>query len=374
MEVSDGTTTLQQRLESMLRMEIERGSFPGAAFLVGGWLGNVAGSLGQAVIDPRSIPATLDTIWDVASLTKPLMTATLALQLAAEGVLNLEDRVSSVLTEFRGTEKEAITFLDLLTHRSGFEAWYPLYADGVGDDAYLRALTSRPMEYACGSRVVYSCLGYITLHLAMERLTGESVEAMARRRIFEPLGLEGTYLMPPASLLESIAATDRDNGQERRMVAERGLVFDGFRDGIIHGEVNDGNAFHMGGFAGNAGLFSTAGDVFTLGRAWLTRDPRLLPAEFYERALTNYTPGLEENRGIGWLLSSASGSALPGSVLSPSAFGHTGFTGVSLWIDPERDLVAVLLTNRIHPVARESTMQTIRRNFHAAIVESFPGS
>jgi CubicO group peptidase (beta-lactamase class C family) len=364
-------SALEDAVTALLRSEIEVGSFPGAVWIVGTSEGPlVEGTIGHSVLKPAKIVATHDTIWDVASITKPLITTALVLQTAAEGTIRLEDRVAEWLTEYRGTDKEDVTFIDLLTHRAGFQAWFPLYTHGIGDAAYLQALVRRPLRYQPGTREIYSCLGFVTLTLALERIHREPVEALARKRIFEPLGLTTAMFSPPPSMKYRIAATEWGNANERQMVAERNLPFRRFRNYMIWGEVNDGNAFYMGGMAGNAGLFGTAKDVFEIARHWAVGGGNLLPPEMVRLALRNYTVGFEENRGFGWILH-MSREDHPSAVLSKQCFGHTGFTGTSVWVDPPRDLIMVLLTNRLHPVVRPLNMQAIRREFHRIVLENW---
>lgn len=364
-------SALEDAVTALLLSEIEIGSFPGAAWIVGTSAGSlVEGRLGHSVIKPAKIAADHETIYDLASLTKPLITTALVLQTAAEGAIRLEGRVSEWLTEYRGTDKEEITFIDLLTHRGGFQAWFPLYTQGLGDKAYLDALARRPLRYQPGTREIYSCLGFITLTLALERIHGAPIETLAQTRIIEPLGLRAALFNPPPAMKYRIAATEWGNTNERQMVAARNLAFKRFRNYMIWGEVNDGNAYYFGGMAGNAGLFGTARDVFEIARQWAIGGGKLLPEPFVRLALRNYTVGFTENRGFGWLLHTSRADH-PSAVLSEECYGHTGFTGTSVWVDPRRDLIMVLLTNRLHPFVKPLNMQAIRREFHRIVVENW---
>lgn len=357
---------LRSRIDEFLLSEIASGSFPSAVYAVGNFDRIVCENAhGNAVVSPVTIAAQLDTIYDIASLTKPLVTATLALLAVASGRLTLDDRVSHWMPEL-SDEKRKITFADLLSHRSGFEAWYPFYCQASDPDGYLQLLVRRPLEYPTGTRVVYSDLGYMLLYFALERVFGAPLREVAREKIFEPLSLRRTMFNPPATLREAIAATEPGQVTEKGMAATRQITSDRFRTEPMWGEVNDGNAFHMGGFAGNAGLFSIAREVYELARVYVS--DRLLPEDVRALALENYTVGLEENRAIGWQLQMPSPQH-PSSVLSERSFGHTGFTGTSVWIDPLRQLIAVLLTNRLHGTTK-ANMQAIRRRFHELIVTS----
>ncbi|MEO8215979.1 MAG: serine hydrolase domain-containing protein [Acidobacteriota bacterium] len=362
---------IKSKLDRLLEAEIDVGSFPGAVYAIGNRSGVLSeGALGRSVIKPAKIPTSLDTMYDVASLTKPLITGTLIMRMAAEGAFALADRVSVYLPELATTDKRDITFVDLLTHRAGFQAWYPLYAEGIGDTAYLRALVKRPLRYSPGTREIYSCLNFVLLQLALERICKRKIEDMASEYIFGPLELRDSMFNPPPPAKYRIAATEWGNSNERRMVAERGLSFPRFRRYMIWGEVDDGNAYYMGGMAGNAGLFATARDVFAIARSYLRNDGTLLPPAMVDLSTRNYTLGLEENRGLGWQLPSSKSEG-PTVMLSEGSFGHTGFTGTSVWCDPSRDLIIVLLTNRLHPSVQLTNMQKVRRKVHLAVVEEW---
>ena len=334
----------QTDIDQLLLHEIEVGSFPGATYAVGSSAGiQFENALGHAVTVPLRLPTTIDTIYDCASITKPLITATLVLQAVAEGWISLDDRF------------EGHTYRSLLTHTSGLRAWLPLYAY----PDYLDAIRDHGPEYEPGSRVVYSDLNFILLYYALTRIFTDYV-LTARQRIFSALHLHDTFFRPPASLKPRMAATEWGQRFEMGMVASRGIVFNGFRESLIWGETHDGNSHHLGGTAGNAGLFATARDIFRIGQAWLRRE--LLPPDLITEATTNFTPGFEENRGLGWILKAKDHAAT--GMLSDRAFGHTGFTGTSIFIDPDADRIMVLMTNRVHPSAGPVAMQKIRGEFH----------
>ena len=199
----------------------------------------------------------------------------------------------------------------------------------------------------------------------VERAAGTHIDALFRERIASPLDLSENLLFSPSSSedLARAAGGERDDATERAMTTDRKLKYGGFREGVVNGQVNDGNAYRRGnGVSLNAGLFGTAEAAAALGRAWLARDGRLLPERFFVEATENATVGLGEDRGFGWQLASTPGSA--GEPLGAAAYGHTGFTGASLFVDPVRGRVAVLLTNRLHPDARPVEMNTFRRRFH----------
>ena len=334
----------QSDIDQYLLHEIDVGSFPGAVYAVGSSTGiQCENALGHAITVPLRLATSLDTIYDCASITKPLITATLILQAVAEGWISLDD-------EFEGH-----TYRRLLTHTSGLRDWLPLYA--YPDP--LAAIREHGPEYEPGTRVVYSDLNFVLLYYAVTRIFSDYV-LVARQRIISALHLHDTFFRPPSSLKPRIAATEWGQRFEMGMVASRGIVFNGFRESLIWGETHDGNSHHLGGTAGNAGLFATARDVFRIAQAWLKRE--LLPPDLIAEATKNYTAGLQENRGLGWILSAKDHAAT--GMLSERAFGHTGFTGTSVFIDPDADRIMVLMTNRVHPCASPVAMQKIRGEFH----------
>lgn len=321
-----------EALDEFLRSEIDHGSFPSASYAIG-TVDRLQreNAHGHAVAVPVRIPATTDTIYDCASLTKPLITATLVLQAVAEGLIDLDD------------ESRGYTYRQLLTHTTGLRAWLPLYAY----DDPLRAIEEHGPEVQRVGRALYSDLNFFLLYYALVDIYGGYVAA-ARERIFLPLGLGDSHFYPAERLRPRIAATEWGQRWEEVMCAERQTPFHGFRQGLIWGEVHDGNSFHAGGTLGNAGLFATARDVFRIVQAFARGE--LVPA----RLLAEATRAHEADRGLGWQIG--------GPGLSPSSWGHTGFTGTSAWVEGER--IMVLMTNRVHPCAAPVAMQRIRGEFH----------
>lgn len=319
-------------LDDFLRREIDLGSFPAASYAIGSLAGlERENALGHAVAVPVRIPAAANTLYDCASITKPLITGTLVLQAVADGLIKLDD-------EYRG-----YTFRELLTHSSGLRSWLPTYAF----DDPLRAIEELGPEHPRGSRVMYSDLNFFLLYHALVELFGGYISA-ARERILIPLGLTDSYFNPPEWLRPRIAATEWGQRFEHGMCATRAIVFTGFREGLMWGEPNDGNSFHAGGTLGNAGLFATARDVFRIAQAFARGE--LVPAELVAEA----TRAQVADRGLGWQVG--------GPGLSERSWGHMGFTGTSVWADGER--ILVLLTNRVHPCAAPIGMHRIRGEFH----------
>ena len=309
-------------IDKFLQAEIDVGSFASAVYAIGNSRGITAeGALGNAVSVPLRIPATLDTIYDCASLTKPLVTTALVLQT----IKNIDDK-------FHG-----FTYRELLTHTSGLRAWLPLYAY---ESEYLDTILKEGPEYKRGTKVVYSDLNFILLWYAL----GKKLR----------VNVDDAWINPPVTLKPRIAATEWGQRYEAKM-ANRPAA----RDGLIWGTTHDGNSFFAGGAAGNAGLFATARAVFRMAQSWVNAE--ILPRAVVDDATRNHTAGLDDARGLGWQLPTGSEAT---KMLSPRAFGHTGFTGTSVWVDPDRDRIMVLLTNRVHPCAAPVNIQRIRGEFH----------
>ena len=364
-----------EQISAFLQEQIDAGDFPSAVYLVAE-KGEIVfqHALGYAVVEPEKIPARLDTIYDLASLTKPLVTG-LSFAISREsGSLDAEFPVyfRDIGQTYR--EKWNITFENLLTHTSGMPAWDPLYIHGKRPR---RRLAEIPFETTIGERVIYSDVNFMLLGIALDKRRNGLAET-GEALIFRPLGMKDTMFNPPESLRGRIAANEMGNGYERQMCIELGYLNDAgeqknpladaggssFRTDVIWGEVHDGNAYFMGGVAGHAGLFSTAEEVFEIALQFLPNYTQLLKPETCKLFSTNFTPGMNENRSYAFQLASTKDSSA-GSRMSPESFGHTGFTGTSLWIDPVKDRIFVLLTNRTHNHSLPFVnLNSVRRRFH----------
>jgi CubicO group peptidase (beta-lactamase class C family) len=360
-------------IEELLAERIEAGDFPSAVYLVAeAGRARYAGALGEAVREPERRPTTLSVIYDLASLTKPLVTGLLAALLVERGLFELDGRVVERLPEFDKPDKRHITLRHLLTHTSGLPAWRPLYLLARREKA-LEVVAAQPLEYEAGTRVVYSDLGFITLGLLLQRVTGAQLADLARREIFDPLNLARTFFNPSEAVRTEVAACESGGNAYEREVCERvhGLTSErGWREGTVWGEVHDGNAFFLGGAAGHAGLFSTAAETLRIALQFLAPTTTLLRPETCELFSTNMTEGLDEARSFAWQLA-ATPESTAGPRLPSRAFGHLGFTGTSCWIDPTKERVLILLTNRTH--ARSLPFVNInstRRRFHTLAVEA----
>ena len=371
--MSTGETNPELRISALLRERIGAGDFPSAVYLIAERGRRVfADALGDATREPEMRPASLDTIYDLASLTKPLVTGLLCARLVERRELNIDDRVAEHLPEFNQGDKREITIKQLLTHTSGLPAWRPIYILAKNKPDALAAVAAQQLEYAPGERVVYSDLGFIVLGLLLQLATGRSLVELAQEEIFVPLKLEHTFFNPSVAMRTGVAACETGNAYERDM-CERdfaGQTYTGWRSEIIWGQVHDGNAHFLGGAAGHAGLFSNAADTLQLANQFIGELSHLLTAETCSLFRHNMTEGLNEARSFAWQLAATKDSTA-GETLPQDAFGHTGFTGTSCWIDAERQRVFILLTNRTH--ARQlpfANINAVRREFHSLAVEA----
>ncbi len=370
----------------MLTERIRAGDFRSAVYVVAQNGSDVfADALGDAVRKPETRAATLETIYDLASLTKPLITGLLCARLVELGELALDSSVAQYLQEFDRADKHHITVRELLTHTSGLPAWRPLYITAHEKEGALAAIANDALEYKPAERVVYSDLGFIVLGFLLQRLTGASLAELAQREIIDPLRLRRTFFNPASEMQPDIAANETGNAYERELCEKdfpsinpfanptsRGSVTpnSGWREQIIWGEVHDGNAYFLGGAAGHAGLFSTAGETLRLANQFVAAQSELLSKETCELFRLNMTEGLNEARSFAWQLAATKDSTA-GPDLPPDAFGHTGFTGTSCWIDAERGRVFILLTNRTHNHSLPFiNINSVRRQFHTLAVRA----
>ena len=372
-------TDAANSVSGFLQERIAAGDFPSAVYIISeAGRAVFADAIGNAVLEPSRIPATLDTIYDLASLTKPLITGLLCARRIESREIALDSSVAEFLPEFDRPDKQSITVGQLLTHTSGLPAWRPLYilAEGKSERA-LAAIANVDLEYAPGTRVVYSDLGFITLGLLLEKLTGRRLADLARDEIFQPLALQRTFFNPAIAMQTGIAACETGNAYERNTCLETNAGdFQNWRQDIIWGQVHDGNAHFLGGAAGHAGLFSTARETLAIANQFLERGVENVPArhasllkdETLGLFRKNLTVGLEESRTIGWMLAETNGSSA-GPDLPLESFGHTGFTGTNCWIDPQHERVFILLTNRTHARALPFVnINSVRRQFHSLAV------
>jgi len=357
-------------LHNWVEEALEQGIFPGAVLqLIQGGQVQMFEAYGYAEVAPDLRAMHRDMVFDVASLTKVMATLPAVLCSVQLGRLDLDVPIKRWLPEWaaRGDElAEQVTLFHLLTHTSGLPAWRPLYLRAKGQEEYLRLICAEPALYPTGSDVVYSDLGMILAGFLLEQVWQRPLTEVCRDLVFEPLGLEQTTYRPRLPR-ESIVATEIGNECEWQMcqtvlqraewpVTTEQITAHPWRQGTICGDVHDGNAHYgLAGVSGHAGLFSTAQDVAQSLRMWrdggIAQGREYLSKQLVRLATTNQTSHLQTGRGLGFLVD------------ADGRFGHTGFTGTSMWCDRDQDTCIVLLTNRVHPDVREG-MVAWRQQLH----------
>jgi len=346
-------------MRRLLAACVEDGFTAGAAWSVEGSAGILdRGAVGWAVREPWQVALDLDTPFDLASLTKPMCTALLLVLLEGDGTIDPRRSVADWLGELDRSWIGRASLLDLASHTARLPAWYPLYLRARDAGAYLESLAALEPAVPPG-RTLYSDLGYIALGMALERATGKSLDRLFAERVSVPLALSRLGFASGGARYDDAAATEQGNAWERRMVGEAGAGH-AFRQELLRGEVHDGNAHGLGGVAGHAGLFGTVAEVAALGREIL--DPRVLPLGPPARRRLLEPCSSCGGRTVGFVLASHAGAGR--GVLPDRAPGHTGFTGTSLWLDPSRSAVYVLLANRVHPGVGPRDFRVVRRAFH----------
>lgn len=379
-----------------------------AAQLVVRHRGDVVFSAALGWLDPetRAHPTQPDTLFDMASVTK-LFVVTAFMTLVEEGRVALDTPVGAILPEFGGlrpiqpyedplkpgavvavaesgmVDAGRVTFHHLLTHTSGLPAWRPLYRQPDADSARRMALDTF-FSYPTGAQVVYSDIGLILLGMAIEKLTGHPLDSAVRHRVTAPLELAHTGYLPETRNEKWVMRDPNGVAHSSLPISHYPLPispslapteFCAWRNRRIVGEVHDENAYRLGGVAGHAGLFSTAEEVAAFGQMFLDRPPGarrgfpLLLSSTVDAMTRLHTPGCASRRGLGFVLWHPDPEA-SGNPFSPRAFGHTGFTGTSLWMDPERDLVVALLTNEVYNGRQNRGIAGLRVAVHRAIVEA----
>ena len=339
-------------------------AFPGGVLAVGQNGQLLMHAFGRLTYDAKA-PAVRDTtIYDLASLTKPIVTTSAIMMLVAEGQVDLDAPVSRYLPGWlagpnasqQQNWRQKVTVRELLLHTSGLPGHREFYKDAKGADKIPQRVHAEPLVAAPGTKVEYSDLGFMLLGEIVERLTGQTLDQFARERIFAPLGMDHSYFNPPRSLRAQIAPTENDTT---------------FRKRQLYGEVDDANAFAMGGITGHAGMFSTAQNISVFAQMMLNGGMYAQRRIFSRAIVDQFTarvPVGDSARALGWDVPTENSSS--GRYLSQRAYGHNGFTGTSIWIDPDKGLFVVLLTNRVYPSAANDKIRQVRPALHDAIVEA----
>jgi beta-N-acetylhexosaminidase len=348
----------------VLDSAVRDGAFPGGVLAVG-WKNELTiHPFGTMKYDAKAARVTADTIYDVASLTKPIVTTTAVMMLAEAKEFDLDAPLSRYVPEFacggkfdpNSDWRQRVALRMLLLHSAGLAAHRDFFKQAKGKRAVIERVVAERLVREPGTQIEYSDLGFILLGEIVERLTGESLEAFARQRIFAPLGMADSQFNPPKKLRARIAPTEKDTAYRKR---------------LLHGEVHDENAWAMGGVAGHAGAFSTASDVAAFAQMMLNGGIYAHHRLVTRATIEDFTKRREigdSARALGWDVPVAPSSA--GRYFSKRTYGHTGFAGTSLWIDPERELFVVLLTNRVHPTRANDKIRQVRPVVHDALMES----
>lgn len=340
----------------VLRQAITARAFPSASVAIthrGKLIARRA--FGQFTYEPDASPVTGGTLFDLASLTKVVAITPMAMILWERGVLDLDMPMAALLPEFAADDprRQQITVRMLLAHSSGLPAYEKLFLRAKSREELLHAAITTPLIADPGIQAEYSDIGFIVLGAALERLAEESLDHFCQREIFGPLGMTHTIFNPATSLRAAIppAADDR-----------------GFRQRIIQGEVQDENASVLGGVAGHAGLFATAEDVAIFAHAMLSGGRPIIRPETVACFTRRETSPSGTSRALGW--DTPSSPSQSGRYFSAKSFGHLGYTGTSLWIDPTRELSVTLLTNRTWPDCSDQAIKDVRPRFHDGVIEA----
>jgi len=341
---------------AVLEKAIAEHAFPAASVAVT-YKGKLVAlkALGRFTYDAGAPEATSSSIFDLASLTKVVATTTVGMILYERGLLDLDLPVVGIVPEFASDDlrHREISLRMLLAHSSGLPAYEKLFLRAQTRDQLLSAAFATPLAADPGSQAEYSDIGFIVLGVALERLAEESLDHFCQHEVFGPLGMLRTAFNPPSSWRSSIppAADDRS-----------------FRHRVIQGEVQDENASVLGGVAGHAGLFATAEDVATFAHAMLQGGRPILRPETLAVFARRESAPSGTSRALGW--DTPSFPSQSGKYFSTGSFGHLGYTGTSLWIDPQRQLSVTLLTNRTWPDCKNQAIKQVRPRFHDAVVEA----
>jgi uncharacterized protein YbbC (DUF1343 family)/CubicO group peptidase (beta-lactamase class C family) len=341
-------------LDGIVQDAIRDGQMPGAVLIVG-HDGDVVyrRAFGERALEPRRELMTADTVFDLASLTKVIATTTAVMQLVERGKVRLNDPVAKYIPEFAQNDKEDITVRQLLIHHSGLTEDLDLTQPWEGREAAFRMAFAQKPVYPPGSKFLYSDINFITLGALVERVTDTTLDAYCAKNIFAPLLMTHTRFLPPASWRPTIAPTQYDE-----------------HDKMLRGVVHDPTSRRMGGVAGHAGLFSTADDLSIFAQTLLNGNKVLSRLTVEKMTTPQQPPSSQVLRGLGWDIDSPF-SSNRGDLLPVGSFGHTGFTGTSLWIDPTTRTYIILLTNGVHPRGKGSVI-ALRSKIATAVAAALP--
>jgi CubicO group peptidase (beta-lactamase class C family) len=352
--------TIPERAEAAIRDSVKQvldraardSAFPGAIAVVGD-SNHIIASYAVGHLDWAPSPVPNDrTLWDLASLTKVIGLTSGIMQLVAQKRIDINAPVQKYLPTWTGRNKELVTIRHLLTHTSGLPAFKPYDEITHDPDSLAKLMFNTPLDTTPGAKMVYSDIGAWTLGQILEKVTGQKLDVYLHEHVFEPAGMHDTQYKPPASLIPRIAPTE----------------FDPKRGGLVRGKVHDERAYYLGGVSAHAGLFSDAHDLTRFAQMYLHGGEidgvRVLPHD----EIRVFTTRQVQDRALGWQKPDSSNSA--GHLMSEEAFGHTGFTGTSIWIDPPRDIFIILLSNRVNPTRANTKIGHVRVQLADAVMST----
>ncbi len=361
-DISVRSTINFENVDQVVEAAIRDSAFPGAVLLIskdGNTIYQKA--YGHYTYNDSSPSMKISTIFDMASVSKVVSTTTCAMICYDKGLFKLDDKVSKYIPAFAQNGKDKVTIRNLLVHDSGLRPdiiSYKAYANSSNPEQdILNEIYSDTLIYQTGTKMVYSDLNMITMAKIIEKITGKTLDKFASEEIFKPLGMNHTMYNPPASLKDSCAPTETDNY---------------FRNRQLQGEVHDETSFLMGGVAGHAGLFSTVHDLAKFLKMLLNKGSlngkQIIKPETVE-LFTKRQSDLS-SRALGWDTKSVNSYSSAGKFFNQLSYGHTGYTGTSVWTDPTRNLFVILLTNRVYPTRENNKIRQVRPKVHNAIIEA----
>jgi CubicO group peptidase (beta-lactamase class C family) len=370
--ISKATTT---ELENLVNSGITNKYFPGAQLLIGTPDKIILEkNFGKYTYDSDAKAVTSESNFDLASVTKVIATTSAIMQLYDNNRLNINDNVSLYIPEFATQEKGDIKIVNLLLHNSGLKAWIPFYKTCAAREQALNVLYDTPLDYPVGSKFVYSDLNAVLLGLIVEKISGMSLDEYCRINIFEPLGMRNTTFLPKDDMKKLAVPTENDTY---------------WRNRLLQGEVHDETAAIMGGVSGNAGLFSNAKDLYWFmsmvlekGKYYNPYTRGLKEEQFVKSDVVNLfikkweTAAYSNSRALGWDTKPEPTSyrAPCGEKFSDNSFGHTGYTGTSVWADADKNLIVIFLTNRVYPSRNNNGIREIRPEVHNMAVDLLNGN
>jgi len=361
------------KAEDIITQSIAKNYFPGAQLIVGDDDKIIyEKSFGNFTYDEFSPAVTDESVYDLASLTKVIATTSAIMKLYQESKIDINDKVVKYIPEFANNGKENINILNLLLHNSGLKAFIPFYKYYSSKEEVINAIYNAELDYEPDTKFVYSDLNAILLGFIVEKVSEQSLDKYCKENIFEPLGMRSTTFLPDDKMMERIPPTENDTYWRNRQ---------------LKGEVHDEAASILGGVAGNAGLFSNAEDLYKFMRVLLNngnyynpysrglKEEKLFEPEYVSLFTKRFTEVFYTNsRALGWdtkpdVLTSK--YRMPcGELISDNCFGHTGYTGTSIWCDRDRKLIIIFLTNRVYPSRDNEGIREVRPDIHNAAIES----